>query len=113
PGNVGELERVIKRACIVARSDVVTLDDIGDSLTESRFGRRADVTTALGRAVRTSLHDRLVQGDAQSSAFHDIIDEVETTLVTEALTSTNGNQVKALDNLCVHRATLRMKLADE
>ena len=28
PGNVGELERVVKRACIVASSDVITADDI-------------------------------------------------------------------------------------
>src|SRR4029077_5521003 len=34
PGNVGELERVIKRACIVARSDVIAMDDIAASLTE-------------------------------------------------------------------------------
>jgi DNA-binding protein Fis len=36
---------------------------------------------------------------------------VETTLVKEALTITNGNQVKASDILGVNRATLRKKMS--
>ncbi|MBZ5555635.1 MAG: sigma-54 dependent transcriptional regulator [Acidobacteriia bacterium] len=114
PGNVGELERVIKRACIVARSDVISMDDLGESLSDSRFPGRPDVDSALGRAVRTALHDRLVQSPASVSVYHDVVDLVETTLVSEALTITNGNQVKAAEILGVNRATLRKKMpADE
>jgi DNA-binding NtrC family response regulator len=114
PGNVGELERVVKRACIVARSDVITLDEVADSLTNSRFERQ-DVETALSLAARTALHERLVDRPraAPSSVFRDIVDVVEATLVREALTITNGNQVKAADILGVNRATLRKKMSDE
>jgi DNA-binding NtrC family response regulator len=113
PGNLAELERVIKRAAIVTRSDVITLHDIGESLTDNRFPGRPDVESALERAVRASLQERLVQADGTaSSAFHDIVDAVESTLVREALAITNGNQVKAADILGVNRATLRKKMPD-
>ena len=112
-GNVGELERVIKRACIVARSEVIGADDIGESLAESRFPAKSDADSALGRAVRTALHDRLVQVGAGASVYHDIVDLVEGRLVSEALTITNGNQVKAAEILGVNRATLRKKIAAE
>jgi DNA-binding NtrC family response regulator len=113
PGNVGELERVVKRACIIARGDVITTDEIADSLMDSRFDR-AGLETALSQAARTALHERLVDRSARRSStpFHDIIDVVEATLVQEALTITNGNQVKAADILGVNRATLRKKMPE-
>ena len=113
PGNVGELERVVKRACIVARGDVITADEITDTLTDSRFDRE-DVESALSQATRTALHERLVDRSPlrSSTPFHDIIELVESTLVREALTITNGNQVKAADVLGVNRATLRKKMTE-
>jgi DNA-binding NtrC family response regulator len=112
PGNVGELESVVKRACIITRGDVLTIEDIGDSLTASRFPVSKDVEGQLARAVRTTLQERLVEpaGASPSSIFHDIVDLVEATLVKEALTITNGNQVKAAEILGVNRATLRKKM---
>jgi two-component system, NtrC family, nitrogen regulation response regulator GlnG len=113
PGNVAELEVVLKRACIVARSDVITTDEIG-GLGDSRFPARQDVESTLVRAVRTALQERLVEssGAADASAFHDIIDLVETALVKEGLAITNGNQLKAAAILGVNRATLRKKMPD-
>jgi DNA-binding NtrC family response regulator len=112
PGNAGQLERVIKRACIVARGDAITVDDIGNTLAESGFPGRSDLESSLARAARAALHERLARGqDTRSgSLFHDIVDMVETTLVSEALAVTNGNQVKAADMLGVNRATLRKKM---
>jgi DNA-binding NtrC family response regulator len=110
PGNVGELQSVVKRACIVTRSDVVTLDDLGDSLSTRHVpvGQHADA--ALCRAAGVALQERLVEDtNAPSSIFHDIVSLVEATLAKEALAITNGNQVKASDLLGVNRATLRKK----
>jgi len=111
PGNVGELERVVKRACIVATSDVITTDDIGN-LSENRFNQ-AEVESVLSRSVRTALQERLVDPATSEgqSPFHAIVDLVETTLVREALSITGGNQVKAAEILGVNRATLRKKMA--
>jgi two-component system nitrogen regulation response regulator GlnG len=110
PGNVGELQSVVKRACIVTRGDVITRDDIGDSLSERRVPARQEVESDLNRAVRVALQERLVESTgADTSIFHDIVSLVEATLVKEALAITNGNQVKASELLGVNRATLRKK----
>jgi two-component system nitrogen regulation response regulator GlnG len=112
PGNVGELETVIKRACILARGDVITTDEIGRTLAGEALPARQDVESALVRSVRTALQERLVDSssDETASAFHDIVDFVETTLVKEALAITSGNQLKAAGLLGVNRATLRKKM---
>jgi len=111
PGNAAELESVLKRACIVARGEVITLADLSDSLSGGRVLGRQGAESALGRSARTALHERLVEksGDGASSLYHDIVGLVETALVEEALSITNGNQVKAADLLGVNRATLRKK----
>lgn len=111
PGNAAELESVLKRACIVARGDVITIADLGDSLSGGRALGRQGAESALARAARTTLHERLVEASAggEVSLYHDIVEVVETALVDEALAITNGNQVKASDLLGVNRATLRKK----
>jgi DNA-binding NtrC family response regulator len=115
PGNIGELESVMRRACIVTRGDMITLADIGASLSDARFPGRHEVESTLARAVRTALQERLVQtaGRAGSSVYHDIVALVESTLVKEGLTITGGNQVKAADLLGVNRATLRKKASGD
>jgi len=111
PGNVGELERVIKRACIIARTHVITEDDLGTSLTDSRAAVQHDAETALTRAVRSALRERLAEGGG--SPYHDIVELVETTVVNEALVVTSGNQVKASEILSLNRATLRKKIPSD
>ena len=113
PGNVGELASVMKRACIVTGSDVITMQDIGESLSTGRMPGRQDLESALSRAARLALQERLVESDGSSSPFHEIVDIVEATLVREALTITKGNQVKASELLGVNRATLRKKATAE
>ena len=44
------------------------------------------------------------------SPFHDVVEIVEEILVSEALTFTSGNQVKATELLGLNRATLRKKM---
>lgn len=115
PGNVGELESVMRRACIIARGDVITLADVEDSLTNARFPGRQELESALSRAVRTALQERLVEaaGRPGASVYHDIVTLVESTLVREGLAITDGNQVKAADLLGVNRATLRKKASGD
>ena len=112
PGNVAELERVIKRACILARGEVITVDDIGDSLQDVVLPGKDDLNDSLKQAVRSVLQQKLIDGsqDPDWSAFHDIVTAVEVSLVEEALTITNGNQVKAAEILGLNRTTLRKKM---
>jgi two-component system response regulator AtoC len=112
PGNVRQLQSVVKRACVLARGDVITQDEVGDSLSLLTLPQRAEADPGLRAAVTKALHDRLLalEPSLASSAFHEIVDLVEETLVKEALTVTNGNQVKASEMLGVNRATLRKKM---
>jgi two-component system nitrogen regulation response regulator GlnG len=111
PGNVAELEMTVKRACIVAKGDLITNADLGETLGHGRAVGRQHSETALARVSRTALHERLVDAssDASISVFHDIVAVVEAALVNEALVITNGNQVKAAELLGVNRTTLRKK----
>jgi len=108
-GNVRELEQTIRRAAIVARGDVITDDEIGNSLREAPEVSQ-DISSAVGRSVRDALRDRLSQSERAGSAYHDIVEMAETALVAEALAITHGNQVKAAEILGVNRATLRKKM---
>jgi DNA-binding NtrC family response regulator len=111
PGNAAELESALKRACIVTRGEVITSADLGDNLSQGRLMGRQGAESALARASRNALQERLVETpiDANASLYHDIVGIVEAALVNEALTITNGNQVKASELLGVNRATLRKK----
>lgn len=114
PGNIGELERVLTRAAIVAGGDIITSNDIS-FLTDSVFVAGTDGLSGLQRSVRAALQERLVDSPAADagSIFHHIVDAVETALVKEALVITNGNQVKASELLGLNRATLRKKAPAE
>jgi len=112
PGNVAELENVIKRACILTRGDALTLDDIRDALERSGTPLPAEVRGRLEAAAREALQQKLIVSDRKdaSSVFYKIVGEVESALVSEALRITGGNQVKAAELLGVNRTTLRRKM---
>lgn len=112
PGNVAELERVIKRACILARGEIITPDDLGGGLETDHAPDRSEAESALARAVRGALEQRLSEGaeTAAGPAFHGLIAQVERVLVGEALALTGGNQVQAAELLGLNRSTLRSKM---
>jgi len=112
PGNIGELERVLTRAAILAGGDTITSNDIA-FLTNAVYRAGTEGLTSLGVAVRAALQERLVDAPKDASVFHHIVDAVETALVKEALEITNGNQVKASELLGLNRATLRKKAPSE
>jgi DNA-binding NtrC family response regulator len=113
PGNVMELETVLKRACVLARADIVTAGDLG-SLAAETTREYTHIDGTLRTAVVAALHEHIDKnGERGGSAFHDVVDQVEATLVQEALSMTHGNQVKAAEMLGVNRATLRKKMGDQ
>jgi DNA-binding NtrC family response regulator len=110
PGNIAELSNVLRRAGILSSTGVITADDLGDSLTARRSSVRRGGDSALGRAAKEALRERLAVAAApDASAYHDVVSIVEEALVQEALDITDGNQVKAADLLGVNRTTLRKK----
>jgi DNA-binding NtrC family response regulator len=111
PGNVAELANVVKRSCLLARGEVITPGDLGDSLEAGDVPGREEAETALLAAVRNELLSKLnEESGANGSAFHDIVALVEEILLREALKMTSGNQVKAAALLKLNRTTLRKKI---
>jgi DNA-binding NtrC family response regulator len=112
PGNVGQLETALKRACVLARGEVLTADDLGESLAAGGGPARDDGEAPLRATVREALRARLADKErgAGWSPFHDVVGKVEEVLVREALALTGGNQVKAAEILGLNRTTLRKKM---
>lgn len=110
PGNIIELSNVLRRAAILSATDVIAVDDLGDSLALPRQPVRRSIDTDLGRAAREALAARLAAGVAPNeSPYHDVVTVVEEALVLEALDMTHGNQLKAAELLGVNRTTLRKR----
>jgi len=110
PANISELSGVLRRAGILSSTGVITADDLGDSLSSRRQSMRRTGDSALARATREALRERLAAGnDGERSPYHDVVGVVEETMVAEALDITGGNQVKAAEMLGVNRTTLRKR----
>ncbi|MBS2097611.1 sigma-54 interaction domain-containing protein [Carboxylicivirga linearis] len=87
PGNVRELENVIERACIMCKDDVVHSYDLPPTL------QTADSTN-------TGLEGGMVP----------IIEQVETQLIRDALTTTKGNITKAAEVLKITERMLGTRI---
>jgi DNA-binding NtrC family response regulator len=111
PGNVTELKRVIQRSIGLARADVITAPDLGDSLTDKPLASRGETVSALEQAVRREIRERLSASPAglPASHYHETLELVETAIVDEALDMTSGNQQRAAQMLGITRVTLRKK----
>jgi len=89
PGNVRELENIIERAVVIAREDVISVDDLpfGMSIEEPGGGRKTE-----DGALRKSVED------------------LERRLIVEAMEKTNDRQSRAAALLGVSERMLRYKL---
>ena len=108
PGNVRQLQSVLKYAIIRASGEVLTLDCLPESLLRpgsgpqgsGSGGKLADIaarTAGLLRAGETDLYRQVCQ-------------EMEQTVFDVVLRHVSGNQVKASELLGISRTTLRAKL---
>jgi len=118
PGNVRELENLIRRLAALYPQETITdaviegeLDQPAVSLT----GGDADGADSLSGSVERHLADYFQgygEGLPPPGLYHRILREVESPLISAALASTRGNQIKAAELLGVNRNTLRKKIRD-
>lgn len=110
PGNVRQLQNVIRRALLLRRGYAIDRSDLDEII------REAESPPVEGDAASLSLghHVREVLVQAREgrveSAYEAMRDRVEHELFSEALRMTRGNQARAARWLGISRLTLREKL---
>ena len=102
PGNVRQLENVIRRATILAKAGFISKDDC---VIEENEPSEDVFALAVNRQV-----DKLI-ARGESRPYHQLLAEIEDLMINQALALSHGNQVHAADLLGINRMTLRKKLA--
>ena len=125
PGNIRELENLVRRLAALHPDDMIELPAIESELTVVRRAAPRDserrIVEALptGESIETFLRGYLKTyfsrfGDELPPAglYDRLLVEFERPLVAAALAATNGNQVRAADLLGLNRNTLRKKIRE-
>ncbi|MCK5504425.1 MAG: two-component system response regulator, partial [Thermodesulfovibrionia bacterium] len=105
-GNVRELENVIRRAVVVASSDIINVNDI--ILSPEPYKKELQ---ELSNVIKDILN-RVDATEIGTSLYRCIVTSVEKTLIKKALELTKGNQVQASEFLGITRVTLRKKIQE-
>jgi two-component system, NtrC family, nitrogen regulation response regulator GlnG len=121
PGNIRELENLIRRLAALYPHDVVTgpaIDAELDIRSAADDAQRITAPTA-GTTISAFLEGYFAQyfasyGDdlPPDGVYDRILRELEAPLLSATLAATRGNQIKAADVLGLNRNTLRKKIKD-
>ena len=109
PGNVRQLENVIKRACVLCKGAYVLPGELSLDLKEAAKIRREKRREEEG--LEKLLDDLYTKISAiPKENREDIIPFIEKALIVRALKEANGNQLQAAQILGINRNTLRNKI---
>jgi two-component system, NtrC family, nitrogen regulation response regulator GlnG len=120
PGNIRELENLVRRLSAIYTQDVVTVDMVENELASqirAPFVNAAATETGgdLSETVERYLADYFLGFGRELPPFglyNRILRKVESPLIAAALAATRGNQIRAADLLGLNRNTLRKKIRD-
>ena len=113
PGNVRELENTLKRAMVLAPTNIILFDHLASELVEAT----PEEESTLGR-LEAQLAPKLTEYVASlaprsTGSFHALVmREFERPLIKTALRRTRGNKIKAAAMLGINRNTLNKKIRE-
>lgn len=114
PGNVRELENLLRRAAALSPASVITAREIGNELGVAAKEQAAEES---GEGFEAAVSRRLASEFAAASPdlpdaglYDRLLAEVERPLIEQALQATRGNQIRAAAVLGINRNTLRKKI---
>lgn len=114
PGNVRELENLLRRAAALSPASVITAREIGNELGNAAKEQAAEES---GEGFEAAVSRRLASEFAAASPdlpeaglYDRLLAEVERPLIEQALHATRGNQIRAAAVLGINRNTLRKKI---
>lgn len=107
PGNVRQLQNVLRRALLKRRELVIGRDDVEEFLLGGR--RASSVSERTLRELARKALD-VAEQVGEGKAFRSVLQEAEKAVIEEALERSGGNQSKAARWLGITRLTLREKL---
>lgn len=114
PGNVRELENLLRRAAALSPAPVITTRELNEELGQAaRNDIDDDETEGFERAVSRRLAGEFAAaspGLPQAGLYDRLLAEVERPLILQALAATRGNQIRAAAVLGINRNTLRKKI---
>jgi DNA-binding NtrC family response regulator len=116
PGNVRELEHVIKRSVLLVRGSSIAASDLILTPSTENHEEQTEstaITARLNQIAREALRQAVTQASQNDndSLFHQLIQQVESAIIKEALELCQNNQVSAARLLGLHRSTLRKKIS--
>ena len=118
PGNVRQLQNVVKRLGLTAREHEISLTEVEQSLEnqpemEASFGKAGTekLSSDIERHLRRyfDLHGNILP---PVGLYNRILKELEIPLIGVSLEATGGNQAKCADLLGINRNTLRKKISE-
>ncbi len=113
PGNIRELNNIIKRLTILYPYQMIQVEFVKKILHDSiRIDNEVSSLLPLSKIVENHLYRYFIENKGQpiSNLYNKIIAEVEFPLIKLVLSETDSNQVKAASMLGINRNTLRKKM---
>ena len=113
PGNIAELQSVVRRLCMRGRRELVEVSDV-ESVLPPVVERVPAEQLSFEEMVRAKIHALLqrMEGYPLEDLYEQVISRVERPLIELVLERTNNNQVRAAEILGMNRNTLRKKISE-